>query len=88
MVYFVYILKCGDGSLYTGYTSNLQKRLELHKSGKASRYTRRKLPVECVYQEEHQEMSSAMRREAEIKGWPRTRKLDLVHSVEVRRLPR
>ena len=80
MAYFVYILKCSDGSLYTGYTLNLQKRLELHNAGKASRYTRGKLPVECVYWEEHQDKSSAMRREMEIKGWPRVRKLELAHS--------
>ncbi len=61
------MLRCSDGSLYTGYTINLERRIALHGEGKASKYTASRLPVEPVYSEEHETKSSAMKREAEIK---------------------
>ena len=58
------MLKCSDDSLYTGYTDNMEKRLEKHNKGKASKYTRSKLPVEIVYYEEFPTKSEAMKRES------------------------
>ncbi len=77
-MYFVYILKCQDGSLYTGITTNILRRLEEHKSGTASRYTRAKKVRKIVYTEKHFNRSLASRREAEIKALPREKKLNLI----------
>ena len=76
--WFVYMLRCGDGSLYTGYTDNVPRRLEVHRSGKGGKYTRSHLPVELVYQEELPDKSAALRREAAIKRLPREKKLALI----------
>lgn len=65
--WLVYLLRCGDGSLYTGITNNLEKRLKAHAAGKASRYTRGRLPVRVIYIEPHSSKSAALRREAVIK---------------------
>ena len=67
MAYYVYILRCGDDSLYTGYTDDVEHRLSIHQSGKGAKYTRSRLPVELVYQEELPDKSAALRREAAIK---------------------
>mgnify|MGYP001568082538 CR=1 FL=1 len=69
--YFVYLLKCGDGTLYAGITTDLKRRLKEHACGQASAYTRAKLPVACVYRERHPDRSSATKRELEIKSWSR-----------------
>jgi len=82
MAYFVYMLRCGDGSLYTGSTNHVPHRLAMHQSGKGAKYTRSHLPVELVYQEELPDRSSALRREAEIKQWPRRQKLLLIYKKE------
>jgi len=66
-VNFVYILRCGDGSYYTGWTNNPARRLQAHQSGKGSRYTRSHLPVELVYLEECETKQQAMAREYAIK---------------------
>ena len=79
-MYTVYILQCRDGSLYTGITTDLDRRLEQHLRGKASKYTRAKLPVSCVYSERQPSESVAKKREWEIKGWSRSLKLNLVRS--------
>ncbi|KAB2838481.1 GIY-YIG nuclease family protein [bacterium] len=76
--WFVYILKCADGSLYTGITNDLARRLERHLEGKASRYTRARLPVALVYREPHPDRSSASIREAAIKRLPRPDKEALI----------
>jgi putative endonuclease len=81
MGWFVYILRCGDGSLYTGITTDLATRLARHASGKGARYTASRLPVELVYWEEAADRSAASRREWRIKGLPRAEKLDLVRSM-------
>ena len=73
----VYILKCSDNSLYTGWTDDLQRRLKQHNLGQASKYTRSRLPVEVVYQEEAQTKSDALKREAAIKRLSRQEKLAL-----------
>jgi len=74
----VYVLRCGDGSLYTGITNHLARRLAAHRAGTASRYTRARRPVRLVYQERRRTRSAALRREAAIKRLPRAAKLDLL----------
>ncbi|ATD56052.1 GIY-YIG nuclease family protein [Clostridium chauvoei] len=75
---YVYILKCVDGTLYTGWTNNLEKRLKAHSSGKGAKYTRCRLPVELVYYEVYEDKISAMKREYEIKKLKRNEKLELI----------
>ncbi|MCB9818687.1 GIY-YIG nuclease family protein [Candidatus Nomurabacteria bacterium] len=77
-MYFVYILLCGDGSLYTGITNNLERRFEAHKNGKGGHYTRARKVVKFVYTEEHSSRSLALKREAEIKSWKKEDKLILI----------
>lgn len=74
----VYLVRCGDDSLYAGITNDLSRRLAAHNAGTASRYTRSRLPVTLVYQEAAASRGDALRREAAIKRLPRARKLDLV----------
>jgi predicted GIY-YIG superfamily endonuclease len=74
----VYVLRCADGSLYTGITNDIARRLRAHGAGNASRYTRSRLPVEVVYLEQAASRASAQRREAAIKALPRAAKLKLV----------
>jgi putative endonuclease len=78
-MYFLYIIECSDGSLYTGITTNVERRFEEHKSKIGGRYTRSKEVVRVVYTEEHPDRSSALKREAEIKGWNRQKKLFLIN---------
>lgn len=75
---YVYILKCRDGSLYTGYTNNLERRLKTHNSGKGAKYTRCRLPVELVYYETYETKSEAMKREYYIKQMSRQGKVKLI----------
>ncbi|GIS67044.1 MAG: hypothetical protein CM1200mP6_01120 [Anaerolineaceae bacterium] len=75
----MYILRCGDDSLYTGWTTNLDRRLSDISWG-GGRYTRMHRPVEMVFAEEHPTKSAAMQREAAIKRWKRSRKLALIES--------
>ena len=77
-MYYVYMLKCADGSLYTGYTNDLQKRVDVHNSGRGAKYTKSRLPVRLVYSEEYQSKSSALKREAEIKKLTRAQKEKLI----------
>ena len=76
-MYAVYILKCRDGSLYTGIAKDLEDRLKKHNEGKASKYTRGRLPVSCVYSEKKRSLSAALKREIEIKSWERAKKMAL-----------
>ncbi|HKX12951.1 MAG TPA: GIY-YIG nuclease family protein [bacterium] len=76
--WFVYILRCSDGSLYTGITNCLERRLEKHNRGLASRYTRARLPVSLIYSEPQPDRSLASRREAEIKSWDRDSKMEFL----------
>ena len=80
--YVVYILRCGDGTLYTGCTNDLERRLAAHSSGKGAKYTRARLPVELVYQEPAPDKSQALRREAAIKALTRQQKLSLIQCEE------
>lgn len=78
MPWLVYILRCRDSSLYTGITNDLPKRLKAHAAGKASRYTRSRLPVTLAHQEPQPTKSHALKREAAIKRLPRRAKLELI----------
>ena len=66
-MHYAYIVKCSDGTYYTGYTNDLEKRLLAHNAGKGAKYTRNRLPVEMVYFEEYEDKSEAMKREYAIK---------------------
>lgn len=77
-MWHLYILRLSDDSLYTGITKDLERRLEEHRSGDGSKYVRSRLPCEVVYTEEHEDRSSALKREAEIKNWKKARKERLV----------
>jgi putative endonuclease len=78
--WFVYLLGCRDGSLYVGITSNLRERLNEHNVGEAAAWTRGRRPVNLVFAEAHPNKASARRREIEVKGWRREKKLALVRS--------
>lgn len=82
MAWFVYILRCGDGSLYTGCTNDLPRRLEAHRSGRGAKYTRSRLPVTLAYREAAADRSAALRREAAIKRLTRRQKLALIEGGE------
>ena len=77
-VWYVYILKTKNGQLYTGMTNNIEKRLRRHKQGKGARFTRIFGVDQLVYSHEFPTRVEAMRREAKIKTWPRTKKIDLI----------
>jgi len=74
----LYILRCRDGSLYTGITTDVRQRLDAHNSGKGAKYTRSRKPVVLVYQEACADHSHALRRELEIKAMKREQKLKLI----------
>jgi putative endonuclease len=75
---WVYVLRCRDGSLYTGWTNNLERRVSLHEDGKASRYTASRLPVELAAAWPMPDRGTAMREEARIKRLSRSHKLALL----------
>lgn len=74
----VYILRCADGSLYTGITNRLEARLTAHNEGRGAKYTRSRLPIELVFEEARPDRSAALRREAEIKTYSRAEKKALI----------
>ncbi len=76
--WWVYILLCGDGSLYTGTTNRLPQRVRAHSAGKGAKYTRTHQPVIPVYREALPDKSAALRRELELKALSRARKLELI----------
>ena len=80
--YIVYMLSCGDGSLYTGITTDIVSRITAHNSGKGAKYTRSRLPVHLVYQETCENRSAALRRELEIKALSREGKLQMLQSYK------
>ena len=79
---YVYMLRCGDGSLYTGWTNNLTARLAAHQSGRGGKYTRSHLPVVLAYYETLPTRHEAMARERQIKGLRREEKLALISEKE------
>ena len=82
MPWYVYMLRCGDGSLYTGSTTDVERRLREHQGGTGARYTRSRPPVTLAYAEEAPDRSAAQRREAAIKKLPRAQKLKLIGKGE------
>ena len=80
MSWSVYVLRCRDGSLYTGITNNLPRRLRAHRAGRGAAYTRSRLPLRLVYVERRRSRGAALRREAAIKRLPRRQKLSLIAS--------
>ena len=85
-VWFVYILRCADGTLYTGITKDLARRTQQHNDGTAARYTRSRRPVKLVYQERQRSQSLALRREAAIKKLTRPQKLAMIRGQRGRRI--
>ena len=77
-MYSIYILKCSDGSLYTGITNDIENRMKMHQSGKGSKYVRAHMPFELVYSEEVETKSEALKREIEIKKMSRSQKFSLL----------
>ena len=75
---YTYILRCRDGTFYTGWTNNLEKRLNCHNAGKGAKYTKARLPVELAYFETFQTKKEAMQREWEIKKMTRKEKIALI----------
>ena len=78
MSYVVYIMQCRDGSLYTGITTDLKRRLQEHKNKKGGGYTRAHEVTKIAHAEKAQTRSEALKRESEIKSWPREKKLQLI----------
>ncbi|HLC48908.1 MAG TPA: GIY-YIG nuclease family protein [Candidatus Andersenbacteria bacterium] len=74
MPFYVYVLRCSDDTLYTGWSVDTEKRLEQHNAGKGAKYTRSRLPVVCIYSEEYSSKKEAMQREYEIKQLTRKQK--------------
>jgi predicted GIY-YIG superfamily endonuclease len=79
--WFVYILRCGDGSLYTGISTDVAERVATHNAGRGARYTRPRLPVTVVHVERKRSRSTALKREAAIKALSRTEKLNMLNGT-------
>ena len=87
MGYLIYILRCGDGTLYTGCTNDLPRRLQAHQSGRGAKYTRSRLPVTLLYQEPQPDKSAALKRENAIKALTRPQKLALIDTYTEKHPP-
>lgn len=81
-IWYLYILRCGDGSLYTGITTDVPRRLEAHRSGKGAKYTRGRGPLEQVYEEVCGGYSQALKRECQVKALSRQEKIRLIQDAE------
>lgn len=81
-MHYTYMVKCRDQSLYTGYTTDLDRRVQTHNSGKGAKYTRSRLPVSLVYYESYETKTLAMQREYEIKQLTRRKKLKLIEDFQ------
>jgi putative endonuclease len=77
-MWYIYVLLCEDGSFYTGYTDDIDRRFLVHQSGKGGKYTRSHPPQKILYREECSTKSAALKREIEIKRWPRKKKIALL----------
>ena len=75
---YIYIVQCNDGSLYTGWTTDVERRVKMHNAGRGATYTKWHRPVKLVYAEELPTRGAAMQREAAIKKWPRHKKKKLI----------
>lgn len=80
--WYLYILQCGDGSLYTGVTNDVEKRLEAHRQGKGAKYTRGRGPLQLVYREVCRDRSHALQREIQVKKLSKPQKLLLISSTK------
>jgi len=79
--YFVYMIQCDDGSLYTGITTDIERRFSEHKNGKGGHYTASHRARKILYTEKHGTKGGALKREAEIKRWRRKKKMELVSGI-------
>ncbi|SDJ60150.1 GIY-YIG nuclease family protein [Streptococcus gallolyticus] len=75
---YMYVVECADGTLYTGYTTNVEKRIKTHNSGKGAKYTRSRLPVKLIYQESFDSKEAAMSAESYFKQKTRQQKLEYI----------
>lgn len=82
-MHFVYMVRCVDDSLYTGYTTDLERRVKTHNEGKGAKYTRARLPVRLVYFKEVENMSEGLKLEAKLKKLTKKKKEDLVQGFEL-----
>ena len=87
MSWYVYMLRCRDGSLYTGYTDDVDRRLAVHNSGKGAKYTRSRLPVSVAYREECPDRSAAMKREFAIKQLSKQEKEAIITQTIFQEVP-
>lgn len=78
LIYYTYLLECSDGTLYCGYTNDVEARVRTHNEGRGAKYTKSRLPVRAVYVEPHETKSEAMSREGKIKRLTRAEKLELI----------
>lgn len=81
-MFYVYLLKCADGTLYGGYTNDLEKRVQMHNAGKGAKYTKSRLPVALVYCEAFEDKRAALSREWHLKRLSRKEKLELIKKYE------
>jgi putative endonuclease len=90
MRFWVYIVRCADGSYYTGHSDNLERRIAAHQSGEIKSYTSTRLPIELVYSQEFVTRTEALEHERQIKGWSRKKKEALMRGdwEEISRLAR
>jgi putative endonuclease len=87
MAYFCYIVECSDGTFYTGWSTDPERRARQHNAGRGARYTRDRRPVRLVYIEQQPDKPSALRREHKIKSFPRTKKKKLITDAGKQPLP-
>lgn len=81
-MYYVYMVRCSDDSVYTGYTVSVEERLKAHNTGKASKYTRSRLPVVLVLKEAYETKGEALKRECKIKSLTREEKIKLINNYD------
>ena len=84
-MHFIYILRCADGSLYTGYARDVDARTKVHNAGKGAKYTCSRRPVELVYHEAFPDLSAALKREHELKRWTKAQKELLISGKQITR---
>ncbi len=77
-MFYLYILLCADGKLYTGITNNVRKRIQNHELGVGSKYVKDRLPIKLIYTEQFKDKCNAAKREKQIKGWRRQKKIDIL----------
>ncbi|MCR4749245.1 MAG: GIY-YIG nuclease family protein [Lachnospiraceae bacterium] len=82
MRYYTYIVRCADDTFYTGYTTDVEKRIDMHNASKGAKYTRGRLPVSLVYFEEHENKHDALSREWHIKRMTRSQKEELIEDFK------